>query len=567
VSGRWVRGLAGVVAAGLAGCSLVKLSDDIVQGHCQRDADCAELNADEERASDFDPCRRWQCNAEEKLCRHVALDADHDAQTPGTVMHRGKAVTCQRDAQKQDCKDDDELVGAGFAELCDEHDNDCDGLADEGALEASSTRVVVFDGPTRAGASDAAAATDAAYARDPMSGEIALAYGVLQNESARPGASLLEPGLMASVSPATLAVANVAMALGQEVAIAPLDSLQFAYALVTTSGVPRVIAGVWRSSANQIGVQRELAIGGVACTKDESCSEVLAPAIATQNRDVLVAYLRAGAGAQDPAAARCGQWREEDTPADVLANLLARPMGAGVDEHLEELSASALRIGSSSDPSGPVLLGLPAIMGVPASWLVAYADANGDVGIDRMQRSGTTLEIAQPGFIRLGDGAQPRSAISLVVGPADEEGQILLGIAHQRGCGSGARIVLDVRRLTANGGKLTADTVIDSVQVGGASNESNPALAYSTARDAWLVSYRDLTGLRARVVAADGELHDDQPYSLIARLQPAEGDEVDILPLTSAAFEQGDGFSTIAHVLRAGEDDPRAFEAVHLSCE
>jgi hypothetical protein len=69
------------------------------------------------------------------------------------------------------------------------------------------------------------------------------------------------------------------------------------------------------------------------------------------------------------------------------------------------------------------------------------------------------------------------------------------------------------------------------------------------------------------VVAADGALHGDQPYTLIERVRPEDGDEVDILPPSTAAFDVGSGFALMAHVLRAANEAPRAFETAHLQCE
>ena len=542
-------------AVGLLGCSLVKLSEDIVQGTCQDDADCAELN--DEGAPDFDPCKRWQCNTKEKLCRYGALDADGDEQTPASVLHAGKRVKCERDAQQQDCDDTREQVGNGFPELCDERDNDCDGRADEAVLESERTRAVLFDG-----AGDGSAATDASYARDPLSGEIAIAYGLLRGANSLPGASLLDAELATSGDAASLEVETLSSPLTREVAIAPLEGGRFAYALVTTSGMQRILAGVWSPSANQIRMDAELAHLGVQCMTDYTCRALFAPAIASLDRHVLLAYLHLDTYNNDRS---CEAQDEVDPPARVMFNLMLRPSERGAEEHLRQQGLGARGAGMTRDLSPPALLSLPAIGGLPASWLVAHADVDGTVVVAHVERRGSDALNVVEALARVDGGGARLSAVALALGPADDEGQ-LVGIAYQRGCGSDARVEFDVRRLRDDGGKLAVDAVASAIAVGGSSNETQPALAYSAERDAWLVAYRDLNGLRARAVASDGALHGSEPYTLIARVKPADGDEVDVLPLRPAVFDVGDRFAAVAHVLRAGEEDPRAFEAVQLGC-
>jgi hypothetical protein len=275
---------------------------------------------------------------------------------------------------------------------------------------------------------------------------------------------------------------------------------------------------------------------------------------------VLLAYLRF---AGDRSVVSCGQLREEQRSADVLVNLLVAS-GAGSDERLTQASTAALRLGATSDLSRPALLSLPEIGGTPASWLVAYADEDGDVVIDRLRRNGASLEVAQPGLIRIGTGgAVNRSSIALALG-VGEDGSLTLGVAHQRGCLSGANVVLDLFRLRGDGVKLEAELAADAVHVGDLGSEVFPSLAHSPARDAWLVSFRDTLGLRARVVAADGRRHAGA-YTLIVRRDGSN--DYDVLPLPTATFEATDGFVTFAHVLRPAEESPRAFEAFELSCD
>ena len=552
MSARWcARALLLASALGLGSCSLVALSEDIVQGTCQDNSDCDVLN--DESDPDFDPCQRWQCNGKEKLCRYGKLDADGDEQTPATVMHRGKRVTCERDERKQDCDDAQKLVGSGFTEQCDLRDNDCDGKTDEAVLEQESTRAVVF-----AGGDGSAAATDASYARDPMTGAIAIGYGMLQGANARPGASLLDAELMTSADATALGVTNLSPAFARQVALAPLDGGRFAYALSTTSGKQRLLAGVWRTSANQIAVERELAQTGLPCGGDGECGAMFLPALASLDRQLLVAYLRSDA---EPSDRSCNRLEASDPPVSARYDLLRSEAGG---DALTPLGAGGQGGGQTRDLSRPALLTLPAIGELPASWLFAYADVDGSVRIEHVTRDGASAVVSAE-LIRLTGGAAPRSAIALALGPGDDGGQ-RVGVAYQLGCGSDARVVFDVLRLRDDGGELAAERPVIGVAVGGASNETQPALAYSAERDVWLIAYRDLIGLRARVVGDDGVLHGTAPYTLIERVKPADGDEVDVLPLPLAALELGDGFAALAHVLRAGEEDPRAFDAVRLGC-
>lgn len=551
------RGIARVLlvllASPLAACSLVKLSDDVTQGHCERDADCNELNADPKFGDD--PCQRWQCNTEEKLCRYGALDADHDQQTPPKVMAGGKLVTCEKDPAQQDCDDADETVGAGFDEVCDEKDNDCDRRVDEGALHASSSRAVVLES-----ARAFTGATDAAFARDPMSGEVALAYGLIENTKDVPGASLLDPELADRSSAATLTVEKIATPFANQVAIAPLDGGRFAYAFVNQLGTHSLaVAGVWRAG-NQVGMLEEIATAGVHCLPDESCNDALSPALATQDSDVLLAYLRFNG---DASTVGCGDLHGSDTTADVLVNLLSRPSG---DERLHEQSVNALSLGQSSDLAAPALLSLPAIDSVAPSWLVAYADASGDVVIEQLRRDGKKIAVVAPNLIRIGGGAV-RSSLRLASG-SSADGRPMFGLVHQFGCGGKAHVLFDAWQLSDDGGELHAEQTIAAVTVGGAANESNPALVYSPARQLWLVSYRDPSGLRARAVADDGMPQGAEPYTLIASARSeGGGGEIDILPVPMASFDLDADFATIAHVLRSDETDPRAFEVAKLSCE
>ncbi len=548
-----------IPALALCSCSLVKLSDDITQGHCSEDMDCAELN--NEKDPEFDPCQRWQCNTESKLCEYGALDADNDGQTPGTVEFKGKEVECEDNPRRQDCDDDDDEVNAGLEEACDDKDNDCDGLADEDALNTQRTRVVVMGGDRTA--------SDAAYAQDTATGSVGVAYSVLEGANAPPGASLVDPSFSDSANATALIVQSVQTPQIEQVAITALDADRFAYALINTSGTRRLIAGVWQTSANQIGVESGLASAGISCFAGESCDDVREPALAASGRNVLLGYSR---WAGDVGKVACGTLRSTDDPAQLVATLLTLTRSSSeltevktTDPGTMTQIAEPIAIGESSDLSPPAIIALPPIGEISGGFLVGYANTEGRVQIDYLERDGTKLVVKQAELVTFGAKDEDRSTIAIALGPEDDDGRII-AIASQYDCNADARTVIDFARLRDDDGELASEILANSLIAGDDPNQAAPSITYNAGRDQWLATYRSPAGLRARVLTTDGTLYGKKPYALIDRVKASDGDEVQVLPLPTATYPTGKGFTAVAHVLRDGEEDKRAFEAVTLSC-
>jgi Putative metal-binding motif len=86
---------------------------------------------------DADPCTANTCNA--GVCANPVLDADGDGFSPGTC----KAGSSARGG---DCNDNKAAIKPGASEVCDDVDNNCDGLTDEGFSKVACYPDVDLDG-------------------------------------------------------------------------------------------------------------------------------------------------------------------------------------------------------------------------------------------------------------------------------------------------------------------------------------------------------------------------------------------------------------------------------------
>ena len=568
-----VRALLVIACLWAAGaCSLVKLSEDIKQENCGSDSDCDVLN--DRSAEDFDPCFVWQCSTDSRLCEQSALDADKDNATAATTSHKGEMVVCETDSARADCDDSNEDNAPGLTESCDGEDNDCDGLADEGALDPLSDDSIGFSNSL---GGQAVSSLD--YAIDPATGTVALAYTVDAMPD-KPGLNLLPRGLapeesdnqtrglqatLEAESPAERTLASSA------IAIAPLQQKRFAVALFQTTPPRRVLAGVFDADDRGRGLAAEASLydRGLACATDEGCAansdpaaaplaapETSAIAIGASRSDVVVASVRSPSnGAQR-----------------VVLNLLER-VGGNDSDYLSEVSTEATVLGATSDAAAPAVLGLPAFtvdgQRTFAGFLVGRIEGDGMIVFDRLERAGDSLEVAQARVLTIGNASMPRQGLSAALGPAEDDG-VQLGVAFQQGEAEDARIVVSVVELTANAdGELSASApLLDQTHVGDSDTRGNERLAAITALDSdqgWGVVYRTPLGLLARLISDNGELRGTSPYTLVEK----DGTDRQVLsaPLALPLPQTEGWLGALALVSTEENSTPLAFEIARLpSC-
>jgi hypothetical protein len=277
----------------------------------------------------------------------------------------------------------------------------------------------------------------------------------------------------------------------------------------------------------------------------EPIGDTSTPAVAAIDGDVLIAYAR-----QDPAVT-CGSGEV----APVLGSRVEDAGSAGVLERDD----AALPLGQTRDPSSPAVLAVPSFEeGQDAlGWLVAFANADDAVELRQVGLDGV---VSDP-LLTL-TSSEGYGDVSLVLAPIEGD-QRLVGLAAQRGCGAQARIAFSVLRLTADGGELALERTAGDLLVGGAANESRPSVAYSERRGAFLVAYRDPSGLRARVLDAEGAGLGEQPYTLLRNTDSGTRPlRLTSSPLAVPIGTSGGWFGALV-AAQSGED--RALQSVTLS--
>lgn len=528
-----------------AGCSLVKLSEDIVIERCDSHSDCAGLNDPE--AASF-PCEQWQCNEDSGRCELGPTDLDGDGQSPATV----DGVECDVPEDEADCDDDTDEVAIGAAEQCDGQDNDCDGQVDEGVLGRGPVRrLVTFDN------GELGAATSASYARDPNSGALAIAYGM---DSQQAGLSVLDSPEATASNDDLKVNGSATSAPTGEVVVTPLDGDAFAVAFVDGDGGAHLVAGLVERGSDSATVEADIAGGGLACIPDGDCGgpEATRLALAGTGIDVALAYL------ETDAAPTCGAPDPDGDPVLRATALFA------VGGSLTAREGAPVELGPSADgaPAGLLAIGeLGERRARETGWLIAYVDAAGNLRVGHLQLDADNeLVVGADALLTRDAAGGARGSPALAFGPDTQEGR-WLALTHRVDCGRDGRILLDLFlvELDDDGGLVLTEQASD-IEVGGdAPGERAPALAYSEVLDAWAVSYLDSRGLRARVLSRDGTLRGESPYELLR-------DEADdslrtlltpgLVPLGEEAW-----FGVLAHVQRQSEDVPRAFEMFTLGCD
>lgn len=559
-----------MVALCTNGCSLVKLSGDIEQAQCASDSDCEVLN--QRSAPDFDPCEVWQC-ASTLYCERSVLDSDRDGFSPRTAEQAGDEIVCVAEESQVDCDDDEPESEPSRDEVCDRLDNDCDEHVDEGALERDPTVLSVFADENAGGPGEVS------YAIDPDSGTVAVAYGIARASGSVPGLSTIDGALSSSMPIAALQTPEGAAAiLSDSIGVGALGGDRFAVAFINTSGARRMVAGTVDSQGDGFALVASEAMlaRGVRCAADEACNTAesapviampatSAPALAVQEARVVMAYARTP---EDAVA--CAEKADDAPVAAVLASALTHDarsglLAAGSDE-------PTLSVGQTADPSTPALLAVPVFEtgdGVPG-FVVAFANGDGDIVLRQLRATEFDTFRFEAGEAKrvLTSDADRFSDVAIALGPMDGNAR-MLGIAAQRGCGTESRIVFSRVRVTASpAGTLAFTLESGPVEIGGRSSETRASLSFSEARDAWLIAYRDPTGLRGRVLTSDGALLGAESYTLLAN-QDSDAGELHVastplaLPLPTST-DLG-WFGAITSTQREGD---HALQSVTLSsCE
>lgn len=525
-------GILGLTLA-LSGCSLIKLSDDIGQAKCQSDTDCDALN--DRDASDFNPCRVWQC-AETDFCEQLPLDGDHDGQSPGTATHGGEEFVCEEDPSKQDCDDSDEDRNAGLSEACDGVDNDCDELVDEDALDSAVQPVVVFAGDNAGGPSSAS------YANDVQGGSVGIAYSIDRNENRVPGFSKLIDTLDEVENATALQSDELASMRSDVMALAALGSDEYVVAFHNQSGEARLVAGLVTGSQAKIQFDSDVAVAGLC----ETCGTVVGLSAASGDPGVAIGYVDSTGDDSDA----CGELVGAPSPPSAFVQALRKTGGALVADGLP------VDLGPTSDLGGPAVLALS--IEEASGWLAASADANGALTLHWLTDGEEPMQVLN---ITHGNGPLSGAALALAEGPDGTR----VGLAYRRGCGSDSHVGFQLFEANADGAVVELSRLADHTEVGETNNESDAALAYSEARDSWMVVYRDARGLGGRLLTADGALRGVGPQVLINQM----GTGVGVLPSPGVvAATDGNWFTALAATNRSEAEDPLGIDAVHIgNCE
>lgn len=562
----------GLVLGSVSGCSLVALSDDLVRKQCEKNSECETLNEDDRAAGEYEPCTVWQCQ-ENNYCEKTPRDLDDDGFFAASVDEDGETVDCEVPAAEVDCDDDSKDRHQGLDESCDDVDNDCDDLVDEGSLKVETNDVVVFS------SADGEAVSDVSYALDPGTQALGIAYSMAQG-TGTPGLSVVAETLTMSAPVHALEAVleggdGPSSLVSESVGVTGLQSSRMAVGMVNRSGVPRVIAGVIPSAskAGEIHVDVNLMSSGLRCEAAETCfanhqdpaPPSLLPipattgmALASSGRDVLIGYVRDTTGG----AADCGSLIGASDGPYLLVNALHLASG---DTSLIESSTAALRIGNVSTTDAPALLA------VPGGYLIGYVAANGDLVVARLEIVDGEPTLAQAEVLRIAGGGEQQAGVALALdgSVAPDATEFVLGVAYQTGCAPESSVLARLFAVTVSGANLQAQAMGESIALSDGPNQSRPAITYNTDVARWAVVYRDAQGLRARDLEPDGTLRaaDEEPYLLLETV--TSGSDEARIGLTPAVTSLGPNtwFGAVAYVSQPNNtDEPFAFRAARMVC-
>ncbi|HEX4355699.1 MAG TPA: putative metal-binding motif-containing protein [Polyangiales bacterium] len=483
----------------LASCTLIDLSGKIDQASCTYDAECMVLN--DGSNPNFDPCKWFACGSAGK-CVQGPPDLDRD----GYV-----SSICESDPKRQDCDDLDPTRHPHATEICDDRDNDCDTLVDEGVLNASASDVFSFS---------AAPASDLAFALDVP--ETQLSVGAILDSSPPTAIARSLAYEESAMQPATLfTLGDGATVDGLGVVSLPVDFSGLAFYLREPAPA-RVMAGQVDDDQHVFSIDPSVATSGVACAADESCADAMAADRTTPNTDppslssggdgILVAYARD----PDPSSDLCST-PDAIVQKRLLGNLLARtPQGLSQ-------SGSAFDLGMSAEGGAPALLALPSqtSSGIAYGWLIAYPANDGSLLISHLTFDKHQPNLSDP-LLRIKSDDGPLHTPQLSSTPMIQHDQMPISVAAERGCGDDSRIVFQLYTLTLHSdASITMRSKSDMVELGGDLAQHSFSVAHRDDsprpggdRRGWALAFRDASGLRARLLSEAGVPTGDEPYTL-----------------------------------------------------
>lgn len=519
--------LAGLSSLALSGCFLVGLSEDIGQSSCESDTDCGGLEAE-----DSDPCMAWQCQPDSDrggsdYCQYTRLDADHDGVLAASVVGPDDdAISCGDASEELDCDDDNPQRAPTLDETCDNVDNDCDERVDEGVLASTSNTAVLFT-------TNAVSRID--FATNEEAGTMAAVY--VGSKGSEPGASMVALDTTEATGDSEIPLSGKyafsPTPIAQDMAVAALDSDQFAVAYFDDAGSDRLVAGLLPRGDvtvnTRITVDEGVERWGLVCDGSEACAaNALEPdvtvshpptgqlALAASGRSALLAYQRQPA----QIAPACGVAPEDGDEPTVMVNLLSKPAARKV---LVDSGPAPLVLGKSQEQHPPAVLALPEFEGV-SGFLVAMTELGGAIVVHHVSpgeagpvatRTGIVIEESLVSGTALG-----RPAIAITEA---EDGSALLMVAYRAGCKTEATIEAQLFTLGGSGGAIQTELLAGPFTVGPENTADRPAVTYSVTLGLWAVSYRSPRGLHAQLLERDGTLRGDGSYLLLDSA-PDDGD-------------------------------------------
>lgn len=434
--------------AGGPGCSLVGL-DRLERAQCDGDAFCASLN---DSMPTGDACLTWQCNPVSRFCEPMARDDDGDD---------APSMECAPSGETPDCDDADAARSPLFTEAtCDQVDEDCDGAIDEG-LDAGGNGALAtmdsFETVVLAGSPD----------EDELVAVIGLAPGEMRVVAAPPGETTSSVDSMLSAP---------GLSVRGPAALAGIGDNRYALLLRPAGACARLAPAIVDLGASPVAAVSEdvwadpgLPKPGGSCP---DASDPVGPAALAARDLSRGAAVMLAAWIEDASERSCGA-----APARNVVVAGARISSGGA----RTVSASALTIGTSIDPSAP-----PVVAIADDRFLLARVAGSGaievhEVTLDASLGLATSVVHTEPA------GATDRGAVSLALGEPDDSGALALALAWREGCSEGSTVRWRPLRVDPASGEIATEGPAAELARGAALG--SPRFAWQPRDGAWLATW------------------------------------------------------------------------------